>query len=73
MKRTIYLLVFLMAGIFFTAAAQYNWVGINSYEQAPADVRLVQSDIEQTFGNPARNPDGDNRGGRCANNGKRQT
>ncbi len=49
MKRTVYLLIFFMAGMFFfTAGARYNWAGINGHEQAPADVKLVQSDIEQT-------------------------
>ncbi len=48
MKRTIYLIVFLMAGMFFTANAQSNWAGINSYESVPADVRLVQSNIQNT-------------------------
>ncbi len=48
MKRTVYLIVFLFAGMFFSSNAQSNWMGISSYEPVPADVKLVQSDIRQS-------------------------
>ena len=46
MKLRFSLLVILMAGLFSFSAAQSNWVGINRHQPAPADAKLVQSNIE---------------------------
>ena len=48
MKRTIYLFVFLFAGMISFANAQGNWVGIDSSTRTPAEARLVESNIQET-------------------------
>jgi len=48
MKRSIYLIIFLMVGMIFPVNSSGNWVGINQSGPVPADINLVQSNIEES-------------------------
>ncbi|MDR4988252.1 MAG: C25 family cysteine peptidase [Bacteroidales bacterium] len=48
MKRSLYLLLFIVTGVFSNAFAGSNWVGINQAGQSPAEVRLISSNIYET-------------------------
>ncbi len=48
MKSKIYFCFFLIVGLFSFSQAQSGWTGIHEAQPAPADVRLVQSDVETT-------------------------
>lgn len=48
MKRITFALVFVFLGVLYPVLAQRSWTGINNARPAPAEIRLVSSDIQQT-------------------------
>jgi hypothetical protein len=48
MKRKFYFFLFLFTGMIVSAGAQSNWTGIHKPAQTPADVLLVNSNIQET-------------------------